>query len=197
MPSASRLGAMAQTPRPREAVKPLLRVRQTRQFTSEPITAQELNAIADAARWSGSSQNKQPWRFITIREAATLRAIAEAGMPSTRSLTTATAAIAVVLPAEPGSKVGQAYDEGRAAERMLVAAELIGVSAGIGWINAEVRPAVSEILHLPEDRFVRTMIAIGHASQEGRRPKSARGEARLPRSQTVYSERWPADGSGS
>jgi hypothetical protein len=44
---------------------------------------------------------------------------------------------------------------------------------------------------------VRTMIAIGHASQEGRRPKSARGEARLPRSQTVYSERWPADGSGS
>jgi nitroreductase len=197
MPSASRLGAMAQTPRPREAVKPLLRVRQTRQFTSEPITAQELNAIADAARWSGSSQNKQPWRFITIREAATLRAIAEAGMPSTRSLTTATAAIAVVLPAEPGSKVGQAYDEGRAAERMLVAAELIGLSAGIGWINAEVRPAVSEILHLPEDRFVRTMIAIGHASQEGRRPKSARGEARLPRSQTVYSERWPADGSGS
>jgi nitroreductase len=197
MPSASRLGAMAQTPRPREAVKPLLRVRQTRQFTSEPITAQELNAIADAARWSGSSQNKQPWRFITIREAATLRAIAEAGMPSTRSLTTATAAIAVILPAEPGSKVGQAYDEGRAAERMLVAAELIGLSAGIGWINAEVRPAVSEILHLPEDRFVRTMIAIGHASQEGRRPKSARGEARLPRSQTVYSERWPADGSGS
>jgi nitroreductase len=188
---------MAQTPRPREAVKPLLRVRQTRQFTSEPITAQELNAIADAARWSGSSQNKQPWRFITIRQAETLRAIAEAGMPSTRSLTTATAAIAVILPAEPGSKVGQAYDEGRAAERMLVAAELIGLSAGIGWINAEVRPAVSEILHLPEDRFVRTMIAIGHASQEGRRPKSARGEARLPRSQTVYSERWPADGSGS
>jgi nitroreductase len=188
---------MAQTPKPREAVKPLLRVRQTRQFSSEPVSAQELNAIADAARWSGSSQNKQPWRFITIRDAETLRAIAEAGLPSTRSLTTATAAIAVVLPAEPGSKVGQAYDEGRAAERMLVAAELIGLSAGIGWINAEVRPAVSEILHLPDDRFVRTMIAIGHASAEGQRPKSARGEARLPRSETVYAERWPADGSGS
>ena len=197
MPSASRLGVMAQAPKPREAVKPLLRVRQTRQFTSQPVTAQELSAIADAARWSGSSQNKQPWRFITIRDADTLRAIAQAGLPSTRSLTTATAAIAVVLPAEPGSKVGQAYDEGRAAERMLVAAELIGLSAGIGWINAEVRPAVSEILNLPDDRFVRTMIAIGHASQEGRRPKSARGEARLPRSETVYSERWPADGSES
>ncbi|HJP70980.1 MAG TPA: nitroreductase family protein, partial [Candidatus Limnocylindria bacterium] len=104
-------------------MKPLLRVRQTRQFTSEPITAEEVDAIADAARWSGSSQNKQPWRFITIREPETLRAIAEAGLPNTRSLTSATAAIAVVMAAEPQSKIGQAYDEGRAAERMLVAAD--------------------------------------------------------------------------
>ena len=196
MPSASRLGAMAQTPTPREAVKPLLRVRQTRQFSPEPVTAEEVSAIADAARWSGSSQNKQPWRFITIRDAETLRAIADAGQPNTRAMTTAAAAIAVVLPGEPSSKIGQAYDEGRAAERMLVAAELMGLSAGIAWINADTRAAVAEILRLPEGRFVRTMVAVGHASQEGARPKTARGEARLPRSETVYAERWPADRSG-
>ena len=79
---------------------------------------------------------------------------------------------------------------------MLVAAELIGISAGIAWINADTRAAVAEILHLPDDRFVRTMIAIGHASQEGRQPKTPHGEARLPREETVYSERWPEGASG-
>ncbi|HET6649304.1 MAG TPA: nitroreductase family protein, partial [Candidatus Limnocylindria bacterium] len=98
---------MAQTLRPRDAVKPLLRVRQTRQFTPEPVTAEEVNAIADAARWSGSSQNKQPWRFITLREPGTVRAIAEAGIPNTRSLTSAAAAIAVVMSTDPPSKIGQ------------------------------------------------------------------------------------------
>ena len=187
---------MAQTLRPRDAVKPLLRVRQTRQFTPEPVTAEEVNAIADAARWSGSSQNKQPWRFITLRELGTVRAIAEAGLPNTRSLTSAAAAIAIVMSADPPSKIGQAYDEGRAAERMLVAADMLGLSAGIAWINADTRAAVSEILHLPDDRFVRTVIAIGHASAQGRQAKSPRGEARLPRSETVYAERWPEGRGG-
>lgn len=182
---------MAQTLTPRDAVKPLLRVRQTREFTSEPVTPEELDAIADAARWSGSSQNKQPWRFITIRDPDTLRRIAEAGLPSTRSLTTAPAAIAVVLPGEPKGGVGHTYDEGRAAERMLIAASFIGLSAGIAWINAEARSVVADALRLPDDRFVRTMIAIGHPTPKARAAKSARGQARLPRSKTVHAERWP------
>ncbi|HJP71097.1 MAG TPA: hypothetical protein VJ975_05205, partial [Candidatus Limnocylindria bacterium] len=79
-------------------------------------------------------------------------------------------------------------------ERMLVAADMLGLSAGIAWINADTRATVGEILHLPEDRFVRTIISIGHASSEGSRPKTPRGEARLPRSETVFAERWPPDG---
>lgn len=187
---------MAQTLNPREAVKPLLRVRQTREFTSDPVTAEEIGAIADAGRWSGSSQNRQPWRFITIRQTATLRRIAEAGLPSTRALTTAPAAIAVVLPAEPKGVVGLAFDEGRAVERILIAASLCGLAAGIAWINAEARPVVADVLGLPGDRFVRTVIAIGHPTAKARASKSARGEARLPRSETVFAERWPEGTDG-
>ena len=79
---------------------------------------------------------------------------------------------------------------------MLVAADMLGLSAGIAWINADTRAAVSEILHLPDDRFVRTVIAIGHASAQGRQAKSPRGEARLPRSETVHAERWPEGRGG-
>lgn len=176
---------------PPDAVRPLLRVRQVREFSDQPVESAALDAMADAARWSGSSRNGQPWRFIVIAGAATLRAIHQAGLPQTRSLATAPAAIAIVLPLDPGSGISHAYDEGRAAERMLIAASLLELGAGIAWIRSEVRPAVSELLGLPEDRFVRTLIAIGHPSDAARQPKSAPGEARLPRSETVYRERWP------
>lgn len=174
-----------------DRVRPLLRVRQVREFASAPVDPHAVDAIADAARWSGSSRNGQPWRFVIIRDPDTLRSIHEAGLPQTRSLATAQAAIAIVLPSEPGSGISHGYDEGRAAERMLIAASLLELGAGIAWVRSDARPAVAALLGLPEDRFVRTVIAIGHPSDDARRPKSAPGEARLPREDTVFEERWP------
>jgi nitroreductase len=177
---------------PAELVRPLLRVRQIREFTDEPVDPAALGAIAGAARWSGSSTNSQPWRFVIIRDPATLRAIHEAGLPQTRSLGTAPAAVAIVMPAHPGRGVTHGYDESRAAERILIAASMLGLGAGIAWIGSDARPTVAKLLGLPDDRFVRTIVAIGHPSEKARRPKSARGEARLPREETVFQERWPA-----
>ena len=177
---------------PADRVRSLLRVRQVREFASTPVDPEALDAMADAARWSGSSRNGQPWRFVIIRDPDTVRAIHEVGLPQTRSLATATAAIAIVLPSEPGSGISHGYDEGRAAERMLIAASLLDLGAGIAWVRSEARPAVAELLGLPEDRFVRTVIAVGHPTEASRRPKSAPGEARLPREDTVFEERWPS-----
>jgi len=175
---------------PANQVRPLLRVRQVRQFTDEPVDADAIEAIADAARWSGSSRNSQPWRFVIVREAAVLRSIAEAGLPQTRSLATATAAIAIAVPEEQGSAVSHAFDEGRAAERMLIAASFLELGAGIAWVRTDIRPVVTELLGLPVDRFVRTIIALGNPTDAAREPKSAPGEARLPRAETVFHERY-------
>ena len=173
-----------------DAVRPLLRVRQVREFTDEPVSLAALDAIADAARWSGSSTNSQPWRFVILRSVETLRGIAAGGMPQTRSLQSATAAVAVVLPEAKGKGISHAYDEGRAAERMLIAASFLDLGAAVAWILAEVRPVVGRLLELPDDHFVRTIVAVGHPSAAARRPKSARGKARLPREETVFYERW-------
>ena len=178
------------------AVRPLLRVHQVREFTDAPVEPAALDAIADAARWSGSSGNSQPWRFIVIREPETLRQLSESSMPSTRSLATAAAAMAIVLPKEKGTAVSNAYDEGRAAERILIAAYLLGLGAGIAWVKADDRAEVGELLGLPADRFVRTLVAIGHPTAKASTPKSTHGEARLPRSETVFSERWGGSQEG-
>jgi nitroreductase len=177
---------------PAEVVRPLLRVRQVRDFTDRPVPVDVLDALADAARWSGSATNSQPWRFVIIRDVETLRAIGAAGLPSTGSLRTATAAIAIVLPQAKGAGITNAFDEGRAAERVLVCASLLGVGAGIAWVRDEARPRVAGLLRLPEDRFVRTVIAIGYPTETARRPKRPKGEARLPREETVFHEAWGA-----
>jgi nitroreductase len=177
---------------PADVVRPLLRVRQVREFTDQPVPADVLDALADAARWSGSATNSQPWRFVIVRSVETLRAIGAAGLPSTGSLRTATAAIAIVLPEDKGGGVTNAFDEGRAAERVLICASLLGVGAGIAWINEGARSRVAELLRLPEDRFVRTVVAVGYPTDSARRPKAPKGEARLPREETVFHEAWGA-----
>jgi nitroreductase len=176
---------------PADLLRPIRRTRQFREFTAEPVDRAALDAIADVARWSGSSQNTQPWRFIIVTDEATIRRIAAMGMPSTRSLQTAIAAIAIVMPAAEGRAVGYAFDEGRAAERMLIAAGMLDLGAGIAWIRADIRADAGEILDLPADRFIRTIVSLGHPTEAARRPKSARGSARLPREETVFAERWP------
>ena len=177
-------------PPPLERLRPLLRTRQVREFTGERPTDAELTALTEVARWSGSSRNSQPWRFIVIRDRDLLQRIHAAGLPGTRSLLTAPAAIAIVISGDPGD-LEHAFDEGRVAERLLVAATSLDLAGGIAWVRADVRPMVADALGLPADHFVRTIVVVGHPSEAAKRPKSAPGTARLPASQTVFEERWP------
>src|SRR4051794_41898778 len=100
---------------PRARVRPLLRTRQIREFTPDPLRDDELDAIVEAARWTGSSRNEQAWRFIVVRDEAALRPFAEGGVPQTPSLRTASAAIAIVLPDEPDAAIPRADHQGPAA----------------------------------------------------------------------------------
>jgi nitroreductase len=168
-----------------EVVRPLIRTRQFRQFTDEPVSDDLLRALTEVARWSGSGRNTQPWRFIVLRDVALIRELWQAGVPQTRSLETATAAIAITMPRREEPAVGLAYDEGRAAERILVAASMLGIGAGICWVRGDVHDRVAELLALPADRTVRTIMSVGHPTAEARAPRTAPGEARLPAEEVV------------
>jgi nitroreductase len=176
---------------PTDRLRPLRQTRQIREFTAEPVDATALDAIADVARWSGSASNTQPWRFIVVTDEAVLRRLAEIGLPQTRSLRTAMAAIAVVLPVDDGHEIGLAYDDGRAAERILIAAGMLDLGAGIAWIRSDVRAEVGSVFGLPTDRYIRTIVAIGHPSEAALKPKAKPGEARLARDQSIFREHWP------
>jgi nitroreductase len=163
----------------------LRRTRQVRQFTDEPVAADDLRAILNVARWTGSSTNWQPWHFHVIRDAARRARIAELA-PYARHVAGAAVAIAIEMPAE--NEQWETYDEGRVAERILVAARALGLGAGIGWISSKVRAEVGELLGLVPPAYVRTIISIGHPSATAQAPKSAPGAARKPLSELVIDD---------
>jgi len=167
-----------------------------RDFTGRRVTRAELEAITEVARWSGSSRNEQPCRFIAIRDAETIARIAELGLPQTRGLPTATAAVAIVVPDEPEREVSRSFDDGRAAERMLIAANLLGLGGGISRLRPDVREPIGALLKLPSNRSVRTIVAFGHPSADALQPKSRPGTARLAREEVVFGEHWPERAMG-
>ena len=175
-----------------DRLRPLRRARQIREFTDEQVSREDLDALANVARWTGSSRNTQPWRFIIVTDVDAIRRIAEIGLPQTRALKSATAALAIVLPVDETHEIGIAYDDGRAAERILIAAGMLDLGAGIAWVRSDVREPIGEVLGLPAERYVRTIVALGHPSDAALAPKAAPGDARLPRDESIFEERWPA-----
>jgi nitroreductase len=160
----------------------LRRTRQVREFTDEPVSDAALEAILEQARWTGSSMNRQPWTFIVVRKRDDLQRLAEL-VPNARYVAGSAAAIAIAMGGDNAE--WDAYDEGRAAERILIAANALGLGAGIGWAVAAARPEVGQFFSLTQPAFVRTIISLGHVTEAARRPKSAPGTARRPLKELV------------
>jgi nitroreductase len=80
----------------------------------------------------------------------------------------------------------ETYDEGRLAERIMLAALAHGVGSSVGWIVGGGRDAAREILGVPEGRMVRTAISLGYPDEGARRRRV--GQARKPLSEIVHEE---------
>ena len=167
----------ADRPAAESVLRALRRTRQVRKFTDQPVSETDLTAILEVARWTGSSMNLQPWTFIVIRGRADLERLAELA-PYARHVAGAAVAIAIAM---NGDNVEwDTYDEGRAAERILVAAGALGLGAGIGWALEPEQPHVAAFLGLGAPQFVRTIVSLGYPTERARQPRSAPGAARRP-----------------
>lgn len=70
-----------------EALLELMRGRRSvRRFSDQPVPDPLLDKILEAARWAPSAGNRQAWRFVVVRDAATRRALRDAVDPVVREL---------------------------------------------------------------------------------------------------------------
>jgi nitroreductase len=163
-------------------LRALRRTRQVRQFTDEPVGEDDLQAILEVARWTGSSTNQQLWQFLVVRDGAIRQRIGEVTRYA-RHVGKAPLAIAIAMPGEDLET--DAYDEGRAAERILIAANALGLGAGIGWTDGEERAVVGSLLGVNPPAFVRTIMSVGHPTDAAMQKRSGPRTGRKPLAEIV------------
>jgi len=149
-----------------EALEALLTRRAVREYTSEPVTEEELQTILRAAMHAPSACNQQPWHFIVVDDRETLNAIA-ARHPYAQMLLQAPMAISVCADVTLETCRGHwTSDCSAAMENLLLAAHALGL--GSVWVAvhpAEQRvQAVRELLHLPNFVVPLCLAPLGHAA---------------------------------
>jgi nitroreductase len=172
---------------PTSLTRIMRRTRQTRDFRPDPIPDEVLRDILDVARWTGSVSNKQPWTFIVVTDPEVRRRMAEI---ATNTPHIGSAPVVVVIALEPRGTESDSFDEGRVSERLMIAANAHGVDSGIARARDDAQRIIAEMLGVPSDRLVRSMVSLGYATEAGAAPKSPRGEARKPFDDVVRFERF-------
>jgi nitroreductase len=100
--------------------------REVRRYADRPLPDDVVHRILDAGRLSGSSQNKQKWQFVVVRDH---EALAQA-VYAPENVRNAQLVVAIVGEAAP-------FDVGRASQNMLLAAW----NEGVGSVPNGIRDA--------------------------------------------------------
>jgi len=151
----------------------------------------------EAARQAPSACNRQPWRFVVVRNRDTRTALVERGLlPGIQHGWLADAPVVVALCAERDWVTHRAaplvsgvpywlLDVGIAGEHFVLAAAELGLgTCWIGWIQ---RTAVRRILGIPRSVHPVSLIALGFPRQEN---PSSPPRPRKELGQIAFLDRW-------
>jgi len=149
-------------------------LRAIRDYRPAPLSNEDLGAILEAGRWTGSSKNRQSWSFIAVTDPVRIQGLAEHGdftQPVRDSVAT------IVLVQEPG---GNMFDIGRAAQNMMLAAKAVGVASCPITLHRERDAAM--YLGVPDGAVARYAISLGYPADDA---KPRRFGGRKPAAEVV------------
>ncbi len=133
-------------------------LRAIRDYRSEPLSEDDLEAILEAGRWTGSSKNRQSWTFVAITDRERLRGLAEHG-DFTQPVRDSAATVVLVQEGD-----GNEFDIGRAAQNMMLAARAKGVASCPITLHRDDDAAA--YLNAPSRTTVRYAVALGYPSAD-------------------------------
>ncbi len=149
----------------------ILSLRAIRVFEDRPVSGEDLDAVLEAARWTGSSKNTQNWAFIVVDDADQKEALCAAGdfMNPVRN-----APVAICLVETPD---GYEFDTGRLAQNIMLAADSLGLATCPVTLHRD--EVAASVLELPPGHRCRYAVALGYRAPDatpakfgGRKPKS-------------------------
>jgi nitroreductase len=152
--------------------------RSVRRYRPDPIPEEVLLRVLDAARFSPSGKNLQPWKFILVRENMLKQRLVEA---SGRQSFIAEAPVVIVACGFPDrcySRMGNymkswPVDVAIAVEHLILQAQEEGL--GTCWIGAFEEREVKSILNVPNGVRVLALTPLGYPDEN----PASRGRKRL------------------
>lgn len=166
----------------------ILAKRDIRSFTDKSIAEEVLHKILNGGRMSGSSRNRQPWRFVVVRDRERLTSLARFGRFA-QHVATAGAAVAIVI-----DDAGYAFDAGRCAQNMMLSGWNFGVASCPATPHQQ--DEAKRFLEIPLGKTLPIILSFGYPRASGRGPieRSAlrilAGRGRQPLDSLVFWERY-------
>jgi len=132
--------------------------REVREYSDRPIPDDAVLRILEAGRISGSSKNRQPWRFIVVEDPALRERVAES-VYAPGNVGGAALVIAIAV----SGKGPTAFDAGRAAQNMMLTAWNDGIGACPNGISDS--GALAAALGLGEEEQTVTVVTFGYPAR--------------------------------
>ena len=165
-----------------DAYQAIVSKRDTRSFTSDPVSDDDLQRVLQAGRMAGSAKNQQLNRIVVVTDAGDRAKLAECGKFADW-LPRCPVIMAIVVPKDGGKP----FDIGRMAQNMMVAANALGLaSCPVTFHNEE---CARDLLGFPEDHEAPMGVGIGHPAPPEETQQSA---PRIPLDELVDWGRWEA-----
>jgi nitroreductase len=167
--SASEVNGLKQAPAVEGVLPAVLSRWSPRSFAEREVSAADLKKVFEAARWTASSYNEQPWRFIVgTRNSETYKKIFSTLIPFNQSWA-ATAPVLILGVASTkfahngsGNRVAL-YDLGAASSYLTLQAAALGLATHqMAGFDPE---AARKTFAIPEDYTIGAVIALGYQGE--------------------------------
>jgi nitroreductase len=165
-----------------ERIEFLRRLRSTKAYTTESVPQGIVDDIIKVGRWSGSGSNKQPWEVIVVRDPEAKRKMGEWGANPAP-----TAAVVFLIVSRDD---GAAFDEGRLAERLNLAALAHGLGSSVATLKGDGIAAARDYFGIPAERRSHTVVTVGHSDQAARQARPKNPTPRKPIEEFVHWDRF-------
>jgi nitroreductase len=185
--------------------------RAIRHFNAQPVSDEAVETMLHAAIRAPSGGNRQPWRFVVIRDAALKQRLGQWYLAAWQAATARMAAL--TQPYRHGAELAHQMETvpvlilacidhrevgigpgpiTRGAsiyptvQNLLLAARALGLGTVLTTLHTQYESEIKALLHIPETVETAALIPVGYPA-EGSRFGHAR---RMPLSEVVFHERW-------
>jgi nitroreductase len=165
----------------------LRRLRTVREFLPAPVPEDALADILEVGRWSGSASNRQPAEVVVVRDPEARQKLVEYGSNTAGK---AAVALVIVTPGDPARFELEVYDDGRLSERLLLAAAAHGLGSGVTTLKGEGPANAKQLLGIPVERRVRTVVVIGQKDEAAIRARPKNPQPRKPIGEFAHWDRY-------